>query len=236
MDRRKNLLTFFKRTFRKLRREEGRWESLQLMLKTYRNTPRPGGKTPAELFLNREIRTELSLLQPEPGASTQTAGHGAAREQRKPANRREGRRTRSFSPGDQVYAKDYRVINTPCWTAGRVVRRNGTVMYDVEVEGLMWSRHINQLKQRSVGDFQTAAAGASKCLLRAMARIAAAPPRPTPSVPREASSGDDGFGASWSFPSRTAEREAEAFHKTSLQAGSGPTEKELSERLGSLRS
>ena len=87
----KKFVDMFKRTFKKLRREEGRWKSLQLMLKMYRNTPRPCGETLAELFLNREIRAEPSLLQPEPEASAQSAGHGAAREPRKSASRRGGR-------------------------------------------------------------------------------------------------------------------------------------------------
>ncbi|KAF7233959.1 hypothetical protein EG68_12210, partial [Paragonimus skrjabini miyazakii] len=44
-----------------------------------------------------------------------------------------------------VLVKDYRDGVEKC-TAGRILRRNGRVTYDVEVQSSVWVRHANQLR------------------------------------------------------------------------------------------
>ncbi|XP_055613045.1 uncharacterized protein K02A2.6-like [Uranotaenia lowii] len=59
-----------KRDLNKLVKGESRetFQHLQIMLSTYRSTPNqnaPEGKTPAELFLKRPVRTTLDLAKPQ---------------------------------------------------------------------------------------------------------------------------------------------------------------------------
>ena len=124
----------FKRTWLKVKAEEGAEQAVYTMLQTYRCTPGPDGRSPAEIFLGRKIRTELSLLRPtsEPAKSrTDTPGAG-----------------RAFQPNDRVFAKEYRGPRNTSWVPGVVVERLGHVMYRVRVGEKVWTRHINQLKPR----------------------------------------------------------------------------------------
>lgn len=60
-------------------------------------------------------------------------------------NRHHGARSRTFLPGQAVWAKDYR-NGKEKWTQGHIVRRSGKVIYDVDVQSSIWVRHANQLR------------------------------------------------------------------------------------------
>lgn len=98
----------------------------------YRNTPHTTtGKTPSELFLRRQVRTRLSLIKPEFSQRMQTET-----EPNLP-------RVRSFTVGQQVLVKNYR--GGEKWLNGVIREVLGPVTYNVEVNGKIVKRHVNQM-------------------------------------------------------------------------------------------
>lgn len=61
-----------------------------------------------------------------------------------------GKFSRKFSEGDPVFAN-----STRTWRKGEILQKIGKVMYTVKVEGMIWRRHINQLKPRCYLDANT---------------------------------------------------------------------------------
>ena len=51
--------------------------------------------------------------------------------------------TREFSIGARVWARNYR---DGLWYRGTVVEREGNVLYGVEVDGVRWRKHVDQLR------------------------------------------------------------------------------------------
>jgi len=82
--------------------------------------------------MGRRLRTTLDLLLPSSVNLEQT--------QQKPGNL-------IFEKNELVYVRDFR-NNHPSWAKGVVVRRKGSVLYDVRVENQIWSRHKNQVRKR----------------------------------------------------------------------------------------
>ncbi|CAH8431536.1 unnamed protein product [Dicrocoelium dendriticum] len=72
-------------------------------------------------------------------------------------NRRYGAQRRMFRVGEFVSAAAIQGRRIS-WIPGRIVRRRGRVMYDVQVGAQVWRRHANQLKPRCTleGDVQNA--------------------------------------------------------------------------------
>ena len=135
----------FKRALIKLRDEGTSKQSLQTFLFSYRITPcasSPGGRSPAENFIGRQLRSVLDGLKPHNNKSNIQTNN-----MEKQFNRHHGARPRHLQPGDLVFVRDYRAGPTN-WTPGRVLRRKGRVLYDIAVHGKTWSRHVNQLRQR----------------------------------------------------------------------------------------
>ncbi|CAH8292020.1 unnamed protein product [Schistosoma rodhaini] len=64
-------------------------------------------------------------------------------------NRHHGAQRRLFTAGQKVLAMDYRGKH-PTWTAGRIVRKKGNMVYEVSVDSEVWIRHANQLKATSI--------------------------------------------------------------------------------------
>ena len=136
----------FKRTFQKLRGEGATSDVIQKFLWTYRSTPclsSPGQKTPAENCIGRQLRTPISDLQLQSHLH-QEAMEGKAQQKRK-VHRRE------FAEGDTVYLRLYEDSRGQ-WAPGVVIRRLGTVFYDVRSSNKIVRRHANQLRPRSVDD------------------------------------------------------------------------------------
>ena len=89
-------------------------------------------QTPAMLFMNRPLRSRIDLLKPNLRREVQN----------KQFNTLSSEAARSFDVGQQVLARDYRENK---WTPGRIVTRNGPLMYEVDVGEQTWRRHVDQL-------------------------------------------------------------------------------------------
>ncbi|RWS19555.1 uncharacterized protein B4U80_08639 [Leptotrombidium deliense] len=111
--------------------EENTSNALPLFLLTYRNTPHSTtGKTPAELFLGRSLRSRLDLLKPS-----------EIKDKKQITNAR-----RYFNFGDYVWIRMYQ--GNRKWIEGVIKRRNGNLSYEVEAKGKIMRRHIDQLRKR----------------------------------------------------------------------------------------
>ncbi|CAI2344425.1 unnamed protein product [Caenorhabditis sp. 36 PRJEB53466] len=136
----------FKRALVKLKGEEDTTTAIQTFLQAYRSTSSassPDNKSPAENFIGRKIRTVLDLLMPS--VNTQSSRHRHDMESQ--FNAHHGTKDRRFAAKSAVFVKDYRQ-SKPTWTPGIVIRRTGTVTYLVKCNGLVWTRHANQLLRR----------------------------------------------------------------------------------------
>ena len=51
---------------------------------------------------------------------------------------------KSFHEQEEVWVRDYR--GTTKWVRGIVLRRTGPVSYKVQVRGMIWRRHAEQLR------------------------------------------------------------------------------------------
>ncbi|PIO74710.1 integrase core domain protein [Teladorsagia circumcincta] len=106
----------FKRTLQKLRGERTTQEALQKFLFAYRRTPSPtlSGKSPAEVFLGRRLRSTLTLLNPSQGVLEPQRNWKMEAQ----FNHHHGARSRIFEPNDLVWTRDYRA-GYPRWSQGR---------------------------------------------------------------------------------------------------------------------
>ncbi|XP_055542887.1 uncharacterized protein K02A2.6-like [Wyeomyia smithii] len=122
------------------------FQHLQIFLSTYRSTPSrnlPEGKSPADLFLGRSIRTTLDLVKPQIPSPTEVNT-----KQNTQFNRRYNTIKREFKANDLVYAEVHQ-RNAIKWIPGTIVERKGRVNYNVLLEtGRLICSHTNQLKQR----------------------------------------------------------------------------------------
>ena len=128
-----------------LRKPKGDFElRLQRTLFSYRSQPQSTtGVTPAELLLNRKLRTKLDLLHPD--LSSKVA-EKQWKQQEKGSNRSE----RKFEPGDQCLVRNYRSGDK--WIAGKVHRCLGPRNFEVELQnGLMVKRHLDQIVRKQFG-------------------------------------------------------------------------------------
>ncbi|XP_046391594.1 uncharacterized protein K02A2.6-like [Ischnura elegans] len=97
----------------------------------YRATPLASGRTPAELYLKRRIRTRLDALLPNCKAFVPTKHTNS--------------RIRSLQLGERVQVKIYAGIHHS-WQFGIVLKKLGNCHYIVKLDnGRIIKRHINQL-------------------------------------------------------------------------------------------
>ncbi|KRX69386.1 hypothetical protein T06_7340 [Trichinella sp. T6] len=91
-------------------------------------------KSPAELLMNRRLRTVLDRVQPDVVPEDLDKNF---------------ENVRTFQTDDQVYAKNYSSEKT--WKPAIVVTPRGPLSYQVQTEdGQLWRRHIDQLRKRYV--------------------------------------------------------------------------------------
>jgi hypothetical protein len=112
---------------------------IQNFLLTYRSTPHATTHvSPAKLFLNREVRTRLSLIKPDLARTVAT-------EQSKMKNYFDQRtKCREFAAGDQVLAKDF--TSTEKWQPAEVLQHKAPHSYSVQLkDGRVWTRHVDHL-------------------------------------------------------------------------------------------
>ena len=115
---------------------------LSSFLLSYRTTPHSTTNvTPAELFMNRKIRTRLDLIQPNT-ESTMTKAQGM----QKAHHNTKAKETR-YMIGENVMAKNYR--SGPKWLPGVIVEQLGSLTFLVQLDnGMFWKRHVDQLRGR----------------------------------------------------------------------------------------
>ena len=121
-------------------------EKLAKFLIAYRNTPHSTtGESPAQILMGRPLRTRLDLVKPNRNKKMVNKQH----EQSMLAARDKGTPARQIGVGDSVMARDYR--GSFKWHQGRVIRKTGPLMYEVQVmPDQIWRRHIDQLLPTSV--------------------------------------------------------------------------------------
>ncbi|CAH8498480.1 unnamed protein product [Schistosoma intercalatum] len=137
----------FKNALKKSKGEGTTEDILERFLFIYRSTPNPqtiNGLSPAEALLGRKIRTHFDVIRPTPAIEPQ---RNLSME--KQFNRHHGAQRRLFTVGQKVLAMDYRGKH-PTWTAGRILKKKGSVVYEVSVGSEVWVRHANQLKATSI--------------------------------------------------------------------------------------
>ena len=115
-------------------------QKLSRFLLTYRSTPHSvTGCTPSELLLGRQLKTKLSLLQPN--VSTQVLDKQAAQKQHYDTHVE----SRSFTTGDAVWARDYRREDHK-WVPGTIVKQSCPISYEVQTDSGLQRRQADQLK------------------------------------------------------------------------------------------
>ena len=119
-------------------------QRIKNFLLTYRSTKHPTtGRTPASLFLGRELRTRLSLLRPNVGEKVMDS------QAKQKATHDAHVKFREFYPGDRVLVKDLRKEDT--WLPGSVAERSGPRLYVVVLnDGRVWKRHVDHLRRDSM--------------------------------------------------------------------------------------
>lgn len=111
----------------------------------YRTTPHTfTGKTPAELFLKRKLRTRLSLLKPDMEGTINSKSEREVRS----ANKRRGK-PRAFSVGDRVLVRTVRGELVK-WRPGNIVSVKSPVTYLVNVDKQTRFVHADHLRCTSV--------------------------------------------------------------------------------------
>ncbi|EYC13949.1 hypothetical protein Y032_0042g619 [Ancylostoma ceylanicum] len=159
-----------KRGIKKLKGEERpSEETLNAVLQAYRTTPNPrlNEKTPAEVFLGRKLRTRMRLLVPQPESDEDPLAKERRERIEKQFDRKHGVIRRNFEVGDKVYARQWKSPQFH-WVEGTVVRRIGSVNYEVEIHGRVVRKHANQLRCRDKQEGHVEKNGSLKVLLDAL--------------------------------------------------------------------
>ena len=117
----------------------------QFLLK-YRVTPHPAtGKSPAEMLLNRRLRTLLDLVHPDQNSLDGKEEENAAYKKRAKRNfDNRASNAKSFEIGQPVFARNYR--DGAKWLQGKVLKKIGNAMFLIRTQRGIWRRHFDQLK------------------------------------------------------------------------------------------
>jgi len=118
--------------------------SLCNFLLTYRTTSHATtGVPPAELMINRKLKTILDLLHPNVFSNVQ---HHQERQQEQFNNKS---KVREFANNQSVWVQTFS-LSCPKWSRGVVVKKLGPVTYDVKVDGRVIKRHVDHILALSV--------------------------------------------------------------------------------------
>ena len=99
----------------------------------------------AQLFFGRQKCTRLDLVKPNLNRKIVNQQH----QQSIRAANEKGRQRRQLEVGDSVMSQDYK--GDLKWRSGLIVSKTGPLMYEVQVApGIIWRRHIDQLKPTEV--------------------------------------------------------------------------------------
>ena len=120
-------------------------QSLARFLFSYRTTPNSTtGQTPAELFLNRRLRTRLELMHADLGRKV------FDRQTDQKARYDKISKGREFTLGEEVLVQNFR--GEPKWLDGTVTEQTGPVSYKVLVGEQLWKRHVDQMHQKHLSN------------------------------------------------------------------------------------
>ena len=110
-------------------------------LLTYRSSRHPTtGRTPASLFLGRELGTRLTLLRPKLEEKVMDS------QAKQKATHDVHTKFREFYPGDRVLAKDLRKEDT--WCPSSIAERSGPKSYVVVLgDSRVWKRHVDHVRR-----------------------------------------------------------------------------------------
>ena len=97
------------------------------------------GQSPSFLLMGRRVRTKLDLVIPNFQAEQSSKGY-------KQMERMEP--IRQFKEKDMVNVRMYG--DTAKWQPGRVKRKIGELHYEVEVQGTVHKRHVDQILRYGV--------------------------------------------------------------------------------------
>ncbi|XP_038072087.1 uncharacterized protein K02A2.6-like [Patiria miniata] len=116
-------------------------QRIDSFLLTYRTTTHATtGRTPASLFLGRELRTRLSLLRPDVERKVVNMQSNQKLHHDKQTQLRE------FYAGEDVLVKDFRRKET--WWLATVAERTAPKSYVVILQdGRVWKRHVDQMRR-----------------------------------------------------------------------------------------
>lgn len=110
-------------------------EKVREILFRYRATPLSCGKSPSEMYLQRQIRIQLDALRPTRFQKSTAPDTGAAR---------------NLSVGDRVQSQYY-TNNKKLWKQGVIIKKFGFLHYLVQLDdGYTLKRHIDQLRASDV--------------------------------------------------------------------------------------
>lgn len=99
------------------------------------------GKSPAELLFCRQLKSALDCLHPD-------SQEGINTDQDQPRQKSSVRTTRTFSPSDSVFARNF--SSGPRWLPAIVCSRKGPLSYEVRLsDGVLWRRHVDHLRKRN---------------------------------------------------------------------------------------
>ena len=130
----------------KLKREGNMEENIQKFLITYRTTPNSAvidEKSPAELFIGRKLGTPLNDLR-KMYAKTKLMFE----KMDKQFNKKHGSKEKYYDISEPVYAIHYQNNNTR-WVPGKIVKKIGKTIYEVNMNKKIYVKHVNQLRRRS---------------------------------------------------------------------------------------
>ena len=103
---------------------------------TYRTTPTSNGKSPAELLMNRQPRWRFDEFKRSNHSEVKSFEDNA-------------HLTMEFKHGGAVFTLSFRRADST-WVPGVILSVLSPVNYQVQVEDVVWKRHRNQLRPRSV--------------------------------------------------------------------------------------
>ncbi|CAL9695388.1 unnamed protein product [Knipowitschia caucasica] len=114
-------------------------QRLHEFLLKYRTSQHSTTRTsPASLMFNRELRTNLDLLQPP---EVKDIVHANQRKQMR--HRNIHAKDRAFTSGDSVLARNYQ--SKVKWAPATIIAQTGPVSYTVQTADGVWCRHVDQL-------------------------------------------------------------------------------------------
>ena len=110
-------------------------EKVEEFLQKYRATPNNSGKSPAEMFFGRKIRTKLDLLMPDDGPHSKLSECCDTQDPK-------------YKMGECVWVRYY--FGDQRWKPGKILKSLGSMMYEVQVHSETVRRHQKQLRKRAV--------------------------------------------------------------------------------------